>query len=62
MMGKTELIIFDRRGVQLFKNENYNNLWNGIDKNGNPLPDDTYFYVLRSVYGRSASGFIVLRR
>ena len=61
-MGKTELIIFNRRGVQVFKNENYDNLWNGVDNKEQPLPDDTYFYVLRSVQGRSASGFIVIRR
>jgi gliding motility-associated-like protein len=60
--GKTELIIFDRRGVKVYKNENYDNSWNGSDYNGNPLQDDTYFYVLRTENGRSLSGFIVIRR
>ena len=64
-LGKTELIIFDRRGAQVYKNENYDNSWNGVDYNGNPLPDDTYFYVIRAQnvkYGKSLSGYIVIRR
>jgi len=59
---KIELIIFDRRGVQVFKNVNYDNRWNGIDLKGNPLPDDTYFYVLNRENEKSLSGYIVIRR
>jgi gliding motility-associated-like protein len=59
---KPELIIFDRRGVQVYKNENYDNLWNGIDYNGNPLPDDTYFCIIKTVEGRKITGYIVIRR
>ena len=59
---KIELVIFDRRGVQVFKNGNYDNRWNGIDSNGNPLPEDTYFYVLNRENGKSLSGYIVIRR
>jgi gliding motility-associated-like protein len=61
-LGKTELIIFDRRGAQVYKAANYNNDWNGVDYNGNPLQDDTYFYVLKSENGKSISGFFVIRR
>lgn len=61
-LGITELVIFDRRGAQVYKNGNYDNLWNGVDYNGNPLPDDTYFYVLKSQSGESKSGYIVIRR
>jgi len=61
-LGKTEIVIFDRRGAQVYKNENYNNDWDGIDYNGNPLPEDTYFYVLKSQNGKSLSGYIVIRR
>jgi gliding motility-associated-like protein len=61
-LGKTELEVFDRRGVQVYKNENYDNLWNGVDYKENPLPDDTYFYVMKTEKGRSMSGFIVIRR
>jgi gliding motility-associated-like protein len=61
-LGKTELIIFDRRGAQVYTNENYDNNWDGVDYNGNPLPDDTYFYVLKTENGKSISGYIVIRR
>jgi gliding motility-associated-like protein len=61
-LGKTELIIFDRRGAMVYKNLNYDNLWNGVDYNKNPLPDDTYFYVIKTASGKSISGYIVIRR
>ena len=60
--GKTELVIFDRRGKQVYINRNYDNKWNGIDYNGNPLPDDTYFFLLKSGNGKSRTGFIVIRQ
>ncbi len=61
-LGKTELIIIDRRGVQVFKALNYKNDWNGLDSSGDPLPDDTYFYILKAANGKSLSGYIVIRR
>jgi gliding motility-associated-like protein len=61
-LGKTQLIIFDRRGMQVYKNTDYDNSWNGVDDHGKPLLDDTYFYVLRSENGKSLSGYIVIRR
>jgi gliding motility-associated-like protein len=61
-LGKTELVIFDRRGVKVFESLNYDNKWDGVDYNNNPLPDDTYFYVLKTQNGKSLSGYIVIRR
>jgi gliding motility-associated-like protein len=60
-LGKTELVIFDRRGVQVYKNLNYDNSWNGVDYNKNPLPDDTYFYVIKTANRKSISGYVVIR-
>jgi gliding motility-associated-like protein len=60
--GKMELIIFDRRGVEVYKNTDYDNSWNGVDYTGKVLMDDTYFYVLRTDRGTSKSGYIVIRR
>lgn len=60
--SKMRLVIFDRRGVQVYKNENYDNMWNGIDSNGNPLSGDTYFYVLNTDNSKSLSGYVVIRR
>ena len=62
LVGRMELIIFDRRGAQVYKNTNYDNSWNGIDYKGKPIPDDTYFYVIKSESGISMSGYIVIRR
>jgi gliding motility-associated-like protein len=61
-LGKTELTIFDRRGAQVYKNMTYDNSWNGLGYNGNELPEDTYFYVMKSQNGKSLSGYIVIRR
>ena len=61
-LGKTELIIFDRRGLQVYRNKNYDNSWNGVDNNNNSLPDDTYFYVIKAANGKSFSGYVVIKR
>jgi gliding motility-associated-like protein len=61
-LGQTELVVFDRRGAIVFKNVDYDNKWNGVDYNENPLPGDTYFYVLKAGNGRSYSGYVVIRR
>ena len=61
-LGRTELVIFDRRGMQVYKNQNYNNDWDGVDYNNNPLPEDTYFYVIKAASGKSLSGYVVIRR
>ncbi|MBK8883064.1 MAG: gliding motility-associated C-terminal domain-containing protein [Bacteroidales bacterium] len=61
-LGKTELTVFDRKGIQIFRNTEYNNKWNGVDYNDNPLMNDTYFYRLKSSKGKSYSGYIVIRR
>jgi len=61
-LGKTELTVFDRRGLLVFETNDYDNSWHGTDYNGKALPDDTYFYVLKSENGLSLSGYIVIRR
>jgi gliding motility-associated-like protein len=60
--GKTKLIIFDRSGVQVYKNEEYDNLWDGVDYKGNPLPEDTYFCIIKTGNAKIVSGYIVIRR
>ena len=59
---RSELMVFDRRGVLVYKNLDYDNNWDGVDFNNKPLPDDTYFYVLKTENSKSFSGFIVIRR
>jgi gliding motility-associated-like protein len=61
-LGRSEFTVFDRRGYQVFQDSDYDNKWNGVDYNDKPLINDTYFYVLKSVGGRSYNGYIVIRR
>ena len=60
-MGKTAFIVFNRWGARVFENEDYDNLWDGVDLNGNPLPDDTYFYILKSEKIKIIKGFCVIK-
>lgn len=61
-LGKTSLTICDRRGVVVFENPAYDNLWYGLNSEGNPLPSDTYFFLLKPENGRSVTGYVVIRR
>ncbi len=61
-LGKTLLTVCDRRGMVVFENTAYDNLWHGLDYNGNPLPSDTYFYLLKPENGKSVRGYLVIRR
>lgn len=42
-----ELIIFNRWGDIIYEAQPYLNDWNGVDQSGNPLPQGTYYFVLR---------------
>jgi gliding motility-associated-like protein len=61
-LGKTSLTVFDRRGMRVFENVEYNNDWNGVDQNNRDLPEDTYYYQLKTENGRAYKGFIMIRR
>ncbi len=61
-LGGVELIVLDRRGREIFKTSDYANDWDGIDYNGDPLPEDTYFLIIKSESGLSVSSYIVIRR
>ena len=62
VLGRVELTVFDRRGALVFENLNYDNLWHGTNYNGEPLPDDIYFYVIKTENGLSLSGYLYIRR
>ncbi len=64
-----ELTIFSRSGNVVFKTENFMRAenfpmgWDGTDRSGNPLPDDTYYYVL-NIFGekpQSFSGYVIIK-
>ena len=43
----TEVIVVNREGQQIFYSSSYDNSWTGLNKNGNPLPDGTYYYFVK---------------
>jgi gliding motility-associated-like protein len=61
-LGRTSLNIFNRWGASLYSNDNYANDWDGKDDNGNLLPDDTYFYILKPEKINPIKGYIVIKR
>jgi gliding motility-associated-like protein len=61
LQERTSLTIFDRRGLRVYENNDYDNTWDGVDENGKPLPDDTYFYIF-TTDARTRSGYIVIRK
>jgi gliding motility-associated-like protein len=61
-LGKTELIVYNRWGGRVYMNSNYDNKWDGADDNDEPLPDDTYFFVLKPAKNKAMRGYIVIRR
>jgi large repetitive protein len=45
--GENELVIFNRWGDVLYKSKPYKNEWRGTNQSGDPLPEGTYYYILR---------------
>lgn len=57
-----ELTVFNRSGIEIFKADNYQNDWDGTDHWGKPVPEDTYYYVLKVDEKFSYSGYVVIKR
>lgn len=60
--GVEKVTIFNRYGMIIFEQENYINQWIGQDKNGNLLPDGTYYYVVSFDTNESKTGWVYLMR
>lgn len=43
----TEAIVVNREGQQVYYSTSYDNSWEGLNKNGKPLPDGTYYYFIK---------------
>ena len=61
-LGETELVIVNRWGARVYMNSNYDKKWDGVDDNEDPLPDGTYFFVLRPEKIKPVRGYVVVRR
>jgi gliding motility-associated-like protein len=60
--GNMELIVFNRWGIAEYTNRNYKNEWDGRNNRGAELPNDTYFYVVRSKNGEIKKGSVLIIR
>jgi len=57
------LSIVNRWGTEVYQKSNYSNEWNGVNESSDPLPDGTYFYVLKvDGVNEVFKGFVDIRR
>jgi gliding motility-associated-like protein len=56
------LQVFNRWGKLVFEADAYANEWDGRSRNGQALPDDTYFYVLNLSGQRTYNGPVIIKR
>ncbi|MFZ1694897.1 MAG: gliding motility-associated C-terminal domain-containing protein, partial [Flavobacteriales bacterium] len=56
------LQVFNRWGKLVYEVDAYGNEWEGRSRNGQTLPDDTYFYVLNLTGRRSYNGHVIIKR
>jgi gliding motility-associated-like protein len=61
---KNELVVFNRWGVVVFQAKPYENTWAGNNFQGDPLPEGTYYYLLRlyNNFFTTLKGSITIRR
>ena len=57
-----EIIIYNRWGIEVYRNANYQNEWDGRDQNDRDLIADTYYYILRIPPDRIIKSFVEIRR
>jgi len=59
-----EVQIFNRWGDKIIEFRNYDNdqvVWDGNNRNGNRVPDGTYYYLIKIPNVKSYTGWIQLR-
>lgn len=61
-LGRTDLRVFNRWGGIVYHNENYANNWDGKDYQGDDLPDDTYFFIIKTEKTSPIKGYVLIRR
>lgn len=61
-LGKTSINIFNRWGAMVYSDDDYSNNWDGKDYDGNPVREDTYYYVLKFGNRDPIKGYIVIKR
>ena len=54
--------IFNRYGMEIYRNDNYNDEWAGQAKDGKEVPDGTYYYIAHFRNGNQKAGWVYLLR
>ncbi len=62
LIGRVELVIFNRWGNVEYSNRNYLNDWDGRNNNWAELPADTYFYIIKFENGITRNGTVLIIR
>jgi len=57
---EAQIVVFNRWGDLVYESDKYNNQWDGTH-NGQPLPDGTYFYILK-IGTEELQGSVEIRR
>jgi len=60
-LNTSDLQVFNRWGNLVYKSSPYKNNWNGLNLSGQPLPSDTYFYIIKADQFEN-SGYIIIKR
>jgi gliding motility-associated-like protein len=60
--SNVSLEIFNRWGNRVYASPDYKNDWNGVGGNGEILPDDIYYFVLKLEDGTAFNGYVALKR
>ena len=58
---QADLLVFNRWGDLVYETSNYQNDWDGTHE-GKPLPDATYFYIIKINNGDTVQGSVEIRR
>lgn len=56
-----KITVFNRWGNIVFRDDHYNNNWEGTNKNGDTLPQGTYFVVIELPSGSKRTSYIDIR-
>jgi gliding motility-associated-like protein len=56
------LEVFNRWGNQVYIASDYKNDWNGSGTNGEILPEDVYYFILKLDDGTTFTGYVALKR
>jgi len=62
-IGPVYFEVWNRWGQTVYESTEYQNDWEGLNKNGNELPADTYYYLLKpGGLDETYKGFLVIQR